>query len=319
MCVYNGAAYLPEQLRSIEAQTRAPDELIVCDDGSTDATVEIVEAFAARAPFPLRLRVNQRNLGSTGNFERAIGLCTGDVIALADQDDVWRPPKLERLAAALAASPDVALVFSDAELVDAESRPLGRRLWDVFGGPRARRQLRSREGALRLLLPACTVTGATMAFRADLRPLALPIPTDIPVAHDGWIALIASAVGRVQFIDEPLMLYRQHAAQQIGTRRKRNVPSSLGSALWRVTSYTDALKTIAEVRRRLQAGAVAADPAVLRELAASAAHFGARSQLPLRWPRRVPLVWRELRSRRYHRYGLGLKSAAKDLLIGPPR
>jgi glycosyltransferase involved in cell wall biosynthesis len=319
MCVYNGAACLPEQLQSLAAQTRLPDELIVGDDGSTDATVDIVEAFAARASFPVRLHVNERHLGTTGNFERAIGRCTGDVIALADQDDVWRPGKLERLTAVLAASPAIALVFSDAELVDAESRPLGRRLWEVFGGNRARRRLRSREGALRLLLPGWTVTGATMAFRAALRPLALPIPTEIPMGHDGWIALVASVVARVHFIEEPLMLYRQHAAQQVGTRWKRNAPSSLRIGLRRVTSYADALATIAEVRRRLQAGAVVADPAVLRELTASAAHFGVRSALPSRWPRRVPLVWRELRSRRYHRYGRGFKSAAKDLLIGPSR
>src|SRR5688572_4651531 len=145
MCTYNGEAYLLAQLQSIAAQTSPPDELVICDDGSTDATVDIAQAFAAGVPFPVRLYTNERTVGSTKNFEKAIGLCTGDVIALADQDDVWRPEKLARIAAALAAAPDVGLVFSDADVVDAASRSLGLRLWDLFGGTRAQKELTWRE------------------------------------------------------------------------------------------------------------------------------------------------------------------------------
>src|SRR5882762_9087557 len=94
MCTYNGARYLREQLDSIAAQTRPPSELIVCDDNSLDETREIVAGFAASAPFPVRLGVNEQNLGSIRNFERAIKLCEGDLIALSDQDDVWLPEKL---------------------------------------------------------------------------------------------------------------------------------------------------------------------------------------------------------------------------------
>jgi glycosyltransferase involved in cell wall biosynthesis len=231
MCTYNGAPYLSEQLQSIAAQTRPPDELVVCDDGSTDATRRILEAFAADVSIPVRLYVNERTLGSTRNFERAIGLCAGEIIALADQDDVWRPEKLARAAAILGAFPEVGLVFSDAALVDAAARPLGRRLWEVVGGTRAARQLRRRDRAFRLLLPGWTVTGATMAFRAKFRPLVLPIPADIAMIHNGWIALMISTVARVHFIDEPLMLYRQHGAQQIGARRKERDARSPGAAM----------------------------------------------------------------------------------------
>src|ERR687894_3003245 len=96
MCTYNGARFVAEQLASVAAQTRPPDELVVCDDGSTDETCRLVEEFAARAPFPVRLFVNERNLGSTRNFGRAVALCEGDLVALSDQDDVWHPEKLER-------------------------------------------------------------------------------------------------------------------------------------------------------------------------------------------------------------------------------
>src|SRR4051794_15860948 len=91
MCTYNGARFIGAQLASVAAQTRTPDELIVCDDRSTDETVAIVQKFADSAPFRVRLHVNEENLGSTKNFERAVSLCEGDLIALCDQDDVWLP------------------------------------------------------------------------------------------------------------------------------------------------------------------------------------------------------------------------------------
>src|ERR671927_271278 len=102
MCTYNGARFVREQLASIAAQTRPPDELVVCDDCSTDATLECIREFARTAPFPVRVVENEKNAGSTKNFERAVELCEGDFIALADQDDVWLPEKLQRLEEVLA-------------------------------------------------------------------------------------------------------------------------------------------------------------------------------------------------------------------------
>ena len=118
MCTYNGAAYLEEQLDSIARQIRLPDELVVCDDNSSDESLRILRSFAARSAFPVRLHSNESNLGSTKNFEKAICLCSGDVIALADQDDVWHPEKLAILEREFSSTPDVGLVFTDAEIVD---------------------------------------------------------------------------------------------------------------------------------------------------------------------------------------------------------
>src|SRR5690349_20095217 len=124
MCTYNGARFLPEQLESIAAQTRLPGELVVCDDRSTDESAEIVRDFARRSPFSVRLEINQENLGSTKNFEKAIGLCQGEIIALADQDDVWHGQKLSCLAGVLENDDRIGAVFSDAELIEENSRPL---------------------------------------------------------------------------------------------------------------------------------------------------------------------------------------------------
>ena len=89
MCTYNGDLFLEEQLRSIAAQTRQPYEVIVCDDGSTDGTEEIISAFRNAVGFPVHVKRNSINLGSTKNFEQAIGICTGDAIALCDQSFEW--------------------------------------------------------------------------------------------------------------------------------------------------------------------------------------------------------------------------------------
>jgi hypothetical protein len=277
-----------------------------------------VEAFAASAPFAVRCETTDRRLGSTRNFDRAIARCTGDVIALADQDDVWKPAKLERLAGELAAASDVGLVFSDAELADETLRPLNRRLWTVVGGRHARRALARPERALGLLLPGWTVAGATLAFRARFRPLVLPIPTDLAMIHDGWIALVVSSVARVRFIDEPLMWYRQHAGQQVGARAPRIADPSVAAALRRATSYGETLRTIAELRRRLdgQSPGMPASRAGL-ELERLARHLEIRRTLPASWLARLAVVSRELVALRYHRYGRGLNSAAKDLVIGP--
>src|SRR5258708_997920 len=130
MCTYNGVRFLPEQLESIAAQTRLPDELVVCDDRSTDESVEIIRQFAHRAPFAVRLEINANNRGVTKNFQKAIELCQGDVIALADQDDVWKAQKLQRIVEALEKSPQCILVFSDGECIDGAGLELGFTLWD---------------------------------------------------------------------------------------------------------------------------------------------------------------------------------------------
>jgi glycosyltransferase involved in cell wall biosynthesis len=97
LCTYNGTQYLQEQLDSIAAQTKLPDELVICDDRSSDNTVEIIKLFSSKVSFPVHLHINEINLRTIKNFEKAISLCTGDIIVLSDQDDVWKPCKTERI------------------------------------------------------------------------------------------------------------------------------------------------------------------------------------------------------------------------------
>jgi glycosyltransferase involved in cell wall biosynthesis len=224
LCTYNGARFLHEQLASIAAQSRLPGELVVVDDASSDASRDIVTAFATTAPFPVRSFFQGTNRGSTASFEVAIAACALPLVALCDQDDVWRVHKLERLAAALEEQPHAGYAFSDAELVDEALRPLGARMWDTVGF--ASGGWREFAGArqIDLLLERTRVTGATMMVRADCVSFCRPFPNG--VVHDRWLAMVLSAIGRYGIaLDDALVEYRQHANQQIGATPGRGRPS----------------------------------------------------------------------------------------------
>ena len=313
LCTYNGAWYLQEQLDSMASQTRLPDELVVCDDRSTDNTLKIIETFAAEARFPVRLYVNEKNLGSTKNFERVIGLCAGDVIVLSDQDDVWRPEKLTRIEEAFSASPTVEMVFSDAEVVDEHLRPLGYSLWQSVGFSRDEQERVARGRAFEVLLKRAVATGATMAFRARLKNMVLPIPDGW--IHDGWIALLAAALSDVASIRDPLIQYRQHPNNQIGGV-KRNLGEQLDRARRGDPGVHARADRFAEAYDRISKSIDAPyKREVLTELEAKIGHLRTRESLTEPSPLRLPKVLRELAGLRYHRYSNGLSSAAKDLFF----
>lgn len=319
MCTYNGARYLPEQLESLALQNRLPDELVVCDDNSTDQTVHILSNFAASASFPVSVNVNKQTLGLIKNFEQAISFCQGDVVALCDQDDVWLPAKLERFAAEFSRSPDVGLVFTDAEVVDENLQPAGYSLWQKLGFSRRESEQLQRGGGFDALLQGATVTGATAAFRSRFKPLVLPFPTDLNVIHDAWISMLVTAVSRVLPVEDRLIKYRQHASQQVGAL-ERNVPRTARSpaeareAFGRQNPYAETLAIARAVHQRLGDCREDFDSrAVLRGLEAKIDHLTVRARLsPLKLTR-APFVMRELLTGRYHRYSNGLRSAVKDL------
>ncbi len=321
MCTYNGAEFLPAQLQSILTQSRPPDEIIICDDGSTDDTQSLLKKFATESSVPIKLHINDHNLGSVKNFERAISLCTGDVIALSDQDDVWRSDKLLVFETVLNNSPSAGIVFSDAAIVDEKLNPLNRRMWDEVGFDAHKRKLLKSGRALEVLINGWTVTGATMAFRSRFVKLSLPIPDEIAMIHDGWIALTIAAVADVVALDEPLIQYRQHAQQQIGAPvRKEAAPDLRGiqaieTAFRRRNSSAGLHKILETLEARLLTHAGEFDTRKALSFATDYAfHLNVRANLPQRRLNRVPRILRELLSLRYHEYANGFKSAAKDLV-----
>jgi len=312
LCTYNGERFLAEQLASIAQQTRLPDELVVCDDASTDGTVALVEEFARRASFPIRLHVNQQNVRSTKNFEAAIRLCQGDYIVLADQDDVWEPQKIVRLAHFLDSNPAMAFVFTDAVMVDSHRRPLGYTLWQAIEFlPRIRRSLPHSDLYFYLLKRYC-VTGATMAFRGNFKSSLLPIPASW--VHDAWIALILSAIAQGGFIDEPLIEYRQHSSQQIGERPRSLYQQYLIAKTLSLASYKKVVQDFTFAQERLQS--LPATPQKKKAaLAEKLSHFAARCQLRNQGKSRWLAVCKEAGTGRYSKYSLGWKSVCQDLFL----
>jgi glycosyltransferase involved in cell wall biosynthesis len=312
LCTYNGENYLREQLASILRQTRLPDELVICDDLSTDQSVAIAREFATTAPFPVRVEVNAENLKSTRNFARAIELCVGDVIALADQDDVWLPHKLAALEAALAASPEAGFVFSDAEAVGPGLEPLGYRLWEAIRfWPREQQRFRRGE-AFECLLRRYRVTGATMAFRQEYRDLILPIPPEW--VHDAWIALLISAVAPCALVEEPLIRYRQHSSQQHGDKNRGLYALFLDArTLNRGTCQAVADRYSAAFERLSRLPAMRADRLV--ELGSKIEHHRRRAAMRDHGAWRLPSVLAEILHGRYSRFSQGWKAIAQDLFL----
>lgn len=179
LCTYNGAKFLPEQLASFLAQTQLPDELIVCDDFSTDKTLQIIEDFVQTSPFVVKIFRNEENLGVIKNFEKAINLCTGDIIFLSDQDDIWMSEKIERVMQEFEKSPEIGMVFSNAELVDEQLESLDLYLSDLTFTERMR-HLETSNKFFDELLKRNYITGATLAFRSYFRNKMLPFPENIP-------------------------------------------------------------------------------------------------------------------------------------------
>jgi glycosyltransferase involved in cell wall biosynthesis len=312
MCTFNGTKYLNEQLDSIASQIRPPDELVICDDCSGDGTYRLVEAFADRVSFSVRIYKNDKNLGSTKNFEKAISLCSGDIIALSDQDDVWNLDKLMKIENIFINSPEVGAVFTDAKVVDEDLRPLGYRLWQSVWLDKARQKQILSGQAYKVLLKNNVVTGATMAFRSGLKDMILPIPPTW--IHDGWIALIISAVSSLTIIPEPLIKYRKHHEQQIGIKKgfSKNIVDS------RKKSFEDYRKTAEQYECAYDSLNKRAhiDNMQLRLMKAKIDHLLFKSRLPKNKVSRLPQILKELFSLGYYHYsGNALLFAAHDIFL----
>ncbi len=216
LCTYNGGRYLRGQLESIAGQTVQPCELVACDDGSSDDTIGILREFSRTAAFPVEIVRNPRNLGSTKNFEQAMRLCRGELIALCDQDDWWTPEKLGVLSEILVRGKSGA-VFSDGLLMDAQSKLAGKTFWDSIGfrrGVQAFRDASRRRERISELLKRNVVPGAATMIRSDCREIVLPLPAGW--VHDGWLAWMMTLHSSIVACPRPLIHYRVHDDQQVG-------------------------------------------------------------------------------------------------------
>lgn len=327
LATFDGERYLQQQLDSLRQQWRAPDELIVVDDGSTDRTLEIVRAFAEQAPFRVVVMDRPEHRGTNETFGEAISLATGDIIVTCDQDDRWYPDKISFLVESLEAQPDAFIAFSDAGLIDSAGRSIGRSRWRVAGFSPIEQAAMSRD-PLGQMLARRVMSGCTTAIRAELVAAVLPFPKQLhptlnEIMYDHWISLIGAAAGPVVLVSRQLVDYRIHPDQQIGIPGlavRRWAPRfALRLAQFRASRYEidrrmefDSLH-VEEVRRRLVAAQLGSE-GTERVLDMAHRHLRSRQSLHEDRIRRVADVMSELRHEDgYRRFALGAATAFADL------
>jgi glycosyltransferase involved in cell wall biosynthesis len=243
MCTYNGSRYLREQLTSILGQTHKIDEIVICDDNSSDDTPAIIEAFRQQYPGIITFHRNVQNIGAIRNFENAISLCQNEIIFLSDQDDIWRNDKVEIMVNAFLENKDALLIFSNAAIIDSEGNATNKVLWSTLNPPFdniTRNKWRNNRLAFEdLLLNENKVTGATVAFRSKLKKYTLPFVMPKEYWHDCWLALHASILEGLFFIDSDLIKYRLHANQHQGVTGHGTYDPKFST-----TSFVDFIKSL---------------------------------------------------------------------------
>lgn len=217
MATYNGSQYLSEQLDSIQAQTHREWILYVRDDDSQDDTVDILLAYAKKDKRIIILDRDSNNLGAKGSFGYLLNLReNADYTMFCDQDDVWLPTKIETtLKKMLSAEQDYGkipiLVHSDLYVVDTNLRIIESSYWKY-------QVVNPKNNQFHQILLTNTSTGCTVMINRALRDLAIPIPKEA-VMHDWWLILVASALGKIIFLNQPFVYYRQHKKNDVGAKK----------------------------------------------------------------------------------------------------
>ena len=308
MAVYCGEKFIAGQLTSLFAQTLPPSEIVICDDSPDDRTYKCIRAFEEKHPGVIRYVKNPVALGVSANFEKALSLASGDIIFLADQDDVWLPEKMEKLAAALDQEHQGA--FCDSILTDENLVPTGRTHRDTRNFSRRERKkivhgtAEEFENAALKRFPGA---GHNMAFSAALKEKLLPFPA-LPECHDSWIGYTVMLHSRWAVVDEPLTLFRQHGentskAGQYSALGHARLSVSRNAARWYGELFAELLK---------RAGNISIPGKYIQRQIFSAQ----RGNLPeMGFVKRVFFAVRQLFNGNYFRFGRGILSAVQDVFF----
>lgn len=216
IATYNGEKYVEEQIESILKSTYQDFKIYIYDDGSKDDTINILKRYESQYPEKIHVTQNETNLGVTMNFVKGFCRTTTDYIMFCDQDDVWQPEKiaisLKRLRHMEAQTgKDMPMaVFTDAVVVDQKLNP-------IFASFFQSGHLDPKKTDLSHLLMENKLIGCTVMVNGALRKMIQShrLPKDIRL-HDWWIALTAAAFGRISYVNERTLLYRQHGSNVVG-------------------------------------------------------------------------------------------------------
>jgi glycosyltransferase involved in cell wall biosynthesis len=302
---FNGLKYLPQQLESIATQTRSVHHIVVSDDRSTDGTWEFLQEWAQQSSIRVTLIRNETQLGLRANFEQSVAAVEADIIFTSDQDDVWVPDRVALLTQVFAQHPNVLLVHTDAILVDAAGRDMGKRLLGELELSGAERNAIHSGDAFAVYCRRSVVTGATVAIRSTLVPIARPFVANL--YHDAWLALLAAAAGEVRLLEAPTIHYRQHGNNLVGVK-KINPWMKLRHIQWQMKGPAQldveidnniASHRVLYERMAAHAGM---SPSSLAVAAQSLAFYRGRAALPKNALPRLAIVLRHLFAGHYARF-----------------
>lgn len=219
LATYNGERYLNELIGSILAQSHRNIRLVISDDGSQDQTIPILRKWERADPRILIANTIAQG-GPVANFAKGLEFTSARYLMFADQDDVWMPGKVAMMLAELQRleerepkkEGEPALSFSDAVVVDGDLQLISSSFYKLH-------ELKpSNNFDPRYLLWQCTIYGCTVIFNRALYEICLPIPSDVPM-HDQWLALHAALYGKLSFLNEQTINYRQHGHNVIGAKK----------------------------------------------------------------------------------------------------
>lgn len=217
LCTYNGEKFIEQQLDSILNQTISVDEIIICDDCSKDNTVALINKYVLKNPELFKLYINEVNLKSNANFEKAIQLASGDFIFLSDQDDIWRNDKVEKILSVFDENKKAEGVFSNADFIDDNNNTIydNLTLWDFvcfFENENS-----NPDNLLKLLIyKGNYLTGATLCIKKEVKLFSIPFKTGDDFIHDEWLAFQLANRKTLYYSTEKLISYRIHSNQQLG-------------------------------------------------------------------------------------------------------
>lgn len=216
LATYNGEKYLKYQLDSILNQTHKNIRLLINDDCSTDNTRSILKEYEEKDD-RIKVKYNEKNLGYVKNFEDLLKRVENKYFALSDQDDFWKEEKIEKSLNKLLEE-DADLVFTDLEPVDEKLNTITPSMVRFM---QMDKNIKKHQDYKLEFLRNC-VTGCTILSKKELINEYIPIPTKEPMVHDWWMALIISQIGKITFLDEPTIKYRQHGNNQLGIYGMKN-------------------------------------------------------------------------------------------------
>lgn len=221
LATYNGEQYIVDQIESILNQTYKNFRLIISDDCSTDNTRQIISEYVKKDK-RIIVYTQKENIGVVQNFEFLMKKVENEYFMFSDQDDIWKEEKIEKTLSKIEET-GAMLVYSDLEVVDSDLNITFESYWKLKGIYQKIKKYNNFES----LYLNNFVTGCTIIARKELVEKSLPLPkTSKYVLHDYWISLIASQNGKIEYIEESLIKYRQHKNNKIGSKKRSDTIES---------------------------------------------------------------------------------------------